>query len=124
MAVDTKSISVGDIVYWEEDNNYSRDDITVASGQTLSLGAVIGKVTASGEYAEHNPGASDGTENAAGIILADCDASSAAADSVALVREAIIGADNLVWRTGATDQQKADALADLKALGIIARTQA
>jgi len=40
---------------------------------------------------------------------------------VALVRDAVIDADNLVWPSGATDTQKSAALAQLEAKGIVSR---
>jgi hypothetical protein len=43
---------------------------------------------------------------------------------VAVVRDAVIDDDNLVWPTGATDDQIAAALAELAAKGIITRTAA
>jgi hypothetical protein len=47
MAALTQSNTLQDILKWEEDNMHSRDVVTVASGQNLSLGAVIGKITKS-----------------------------------------------------------------------------
>ncbi len=122
MATSTMSPTLGDIVYWEEDNNYSRDVVTVALGQNLSLGTVVGKITATGEYTILAPAAVDGSEVAAGIMLADCDATAAATDGVALVREAIISSEELVWPDGILDSEKATALEQLKTLGIITRT--
>ncbi len=122
MATEVMGPTVGDVIYWEEENRYSRDEITVASGQNLTLGAVLGKLTATGEYAEFDPVAGDGSEIASAILIADCDASSASALSVAIVREAIIAPDKLVWKTGLGDAEKQAALDNLKSLGIVPRT--
>lgn len=124
MATYNEDTRISQIVRWEEDHEYSRDNITLASGENLSLGAVLGKVTATGQYKELDPSASDGTETAAGILLEDCDASSAATTTVALVRDAIIIDDNLVWGSGVTSSQKTTALSQLKGLGIVARSSA
>lgn len=124
MTVQSESNRLDDIVLWEEDNFYSRNKITVLSGENLSLGAVLGKVTASGKYAEFDPDAADGTENAAGILTTDIDASAADKEGVAIVRDAMIVAEELVWEGTVTAGEKTAALAELKALGIIAREQA
>ena len=46
----TEPLNLGDLLKYEAPNLYSRDRITVASGQNLPLGAVLGIVTASGKY--------------------------------------------------------------------------
>lgn len=45
MSSQNQGNTLQDILKWEEDNRYSREIVTVASGQDLSLGAVIGKIT-------------------------------------------------------------------------------
>lgn len=50
----------------------------LASGQgAVVLGQVLGIVTASGKYAKHNPGATDGSQNAVAIAAFPVDATSA-----------------------------------------------
>lgn len=66
----------------------------------------------------------DGSQNAAGIMIDAVDASLADADGVAIVRDAQIVADYLTWPDGATDTQKAAALAQLKEMGIVTRDEA
>lgn len=61
------------------------------------------------------------TVAARGLLYADVDASAADADGVAVVRDAEVAEAELVHVTGATAGQKADAVADLKQAGIIAR---
>jgi hypothetical protein len=52
--------TIQDILKWEQDNYHSREAVTVLSGQNLSLGAVIGKITksipAAGTPADGNTG--------------------------------------------------------------------
>lgn len=66
----------------------------------------------------------DGSQNAAGIMIAACDASAAAKDGVIVARDAQIVAAYLTWPDGASTAQKNAALAQLKTLGIIQKTEA
>lgn len=214
----SENARVSDWLKWEEDQHYSRDAITVLSGQNLVSGTVLGKtlvgaagaavafagntgnglmgaITVTGEarvgtyklvitavaanagtfevedpngeivakgtvgvafshgglaftladgatdfvvgdgfniavtggtykYAVHDPAAIDGTENAAGILIFDTDATAADTAGVAIVRQAIVGSGALTWKAGMTAQQKTDALNALAALGIQSRTSA
>jgi hypothetical protein len=55
----------------------------------------------------------DGSQYAYGFLVSAVDASSADTDGVAVVWEADVVTDNLVWPTGATTTQKTAALAEL-----------
>lgn len=111
-----------DIVKDEGKNRYSRDTDTLASGSgKVKVGAVLGKVAASGKFKPLAPGASDGTQIAAAIILQYSDATDADQSVVNLKRRAQVVLQELVWPSGITDPQKKTALDQLAALGIIAR---
>jgi len=73
------------------------------------------------EYAEHNPGASDGTETAKAILFDAVDASSAEQACVISKRDCEVNGDELVWKTGMTSVQKASAATSLASVGIILR---
>lgn len=49
--------------------------VTIAAGQNLVRGAVLGKVTATGKYVLSLPDATDGSETPDLILAEDCDAS-------------------------------------------------
>jgi hypothetical protein len=51
----------GGFLVWEAFRDYTRETITIAAG-TLEPGTVLGRITASGKYAAHDPAATDGTE--------------------------------------------------------------
>ena len=53
----------------------------------------------------------DGSQTAYGFTIAGYDATAADVEGVAIVRDAVIVPDNLVWPDGATAEQKASALA-------------
>jgi len=50
---------------------------TLKSGNNLTRGAVLGKVTASGKYKAYDADATDGSQSIAGILVDDTDATSA-----------------------------------------------
>jgi hypothetical protein len=66
----------------------------------------------------------DGSQNAYGFMIDAYDATDADVEGVAIVRNAVIAASKLVWPSGATAGQKAAALKQLKARGILARDEA
>jgi hypothetical protein len=121
MPVQSEPNYLGDWLKFEEDNLYSRDEVTVASGQSLATGTVIGIITASGKVTQLAPGASDGSENAAGVLLNAVDASAADKGGVIIARHAICSDKGLVWPGSITGPQKAAAINQLKALGIVVR---
>jgi hypothetical protein len=122
MATYTEGKYPGDWLKWEQDNGYSRLEVTVVSGQNLVSGAVVGKITTGGKYAEYDNGASTGVEAAAGILVEAVDASAADKAGVIIVRDAIINPVNITWKSDADATAKSAGLADLLALGIVART--
>lgn len=83
-------------------------DITVAAG--------------SSKYTILAPAALDGSQNVAGVLMLDCNATSADTAGVAIGRKAIVKAGGLTWPGGITTPQKTAAIAQLKALGILVRT--
>ena len=70
----TEGLNLGDLLKYEAPNLFSRDQVTVASGQTLPLGAVVGIVTATGKVKQIDPSATDGSQYAAGVLMQPCDA--------------------------------------------------
>jgi len=78
-----------------------RDVVTIAADQILSAGAVLGKVTASGEYVLSLAAATDGSEDPAVILDADIDTTGAAADGIARLTGAVLGSQ-LTLGTGHT----------------------
>ncbi len=122
MASYSESNYLGDVVKREFEPIYNRETVTLISGQNLAIGAVLGKITASGKYTAVAPAASNGSEVASAVLLAATDASGGDTPCVILARgPAVVAADFLVWPSGATSGQKTAATAQLVALGIVAR---
>ena len=118
----TEGLNLGDLLKYEAPNLYSRDQVTVAAGQVLALGAVVGVITASSKVKVVDPSASDGSEVAAGVLIQAVDANLADRDDGLIVaRHAIVADHALVWPTGITVAEKKSAVAQLKALGILVR---
>ena len=118
----TESMNLGDLLKYEAPNLYSRDRVTVAAGQNLPLGAVIGVVTATGKVKQIDPSATDGTQLAAGVLMQACDAALAErADGLIVARHAIVADHALQWPTGITTGEQQAAVAQLKSLGVLVR---
>ena len=118
----TEPLNLGDLLKYEASNLYSRDRVTVAAGQNLPLGTVLGIVTASGKYKQLDPSTDDGSQVAAGVLLQGCDASLLERDDGLVVsRHAIVADHALQWPEAITAAEKALAIAQLKALGVLIR---
>lgn len=125
MHVITQGRNLGDLLKYEAPNLYSREAATVAAGQNLAIGAVLGRKTADGKLHALDPAASDGTEVAAAVLATDTDATLIDRDdAVVILRHAIVARGALVWPAGITAPQKAAAEAQLVALGILVRDAA
>ena len=118
----TQAPNLGDLLKYEAPNLYSREQATVAAGQNLPLGAVVGRVTATGKLAALDPSATDGTEVAAGVLCNAVDATLIdREDAILIARHAIVARGALIWPTGLTAAQRTAAIAQLEARGILVR---
>lgn len=119
MAVITESSYLADLVKFEQSHRYSRKQETVASGQNLGLGTVVGRNTTDGKIYALNPAAADGTQTAVGVLIESVDTTLLDKDGLILARHAIVADKALVWPAGITNPQKITALAQLEALGVL-----
>jgi hypothetical protein len=117
----TEKNNLGDLLKYEGPNLYSREEAMIASGQNLKRGTVVGLVTTSGLVKQLAPAAEDGTELAIGILMDDADASAGNTKAVAVMREAIVAHNAVVWPSSITAAQQKAALENLKLYGIIIR---
>ncbi len=117
-----EALNLGDLLKYEAPNLYSRDRVTIAAGQTLPLGAVLGMVTATGKIKQIDPSATDGSQYAAGVLMQAADAYLADRDDGLMVaRHAIVSDHALSWPTGIAQSERQAAIAQLKALGVLVR---
>jgi len=122
MATLTERSYEGDIVLYMQPF-YSVDAVTIAAGADLAAGHVLGRVTDTGKYVSSDPGAADGSETPAAVLLEDAAAAAADATEVrALTRHAAVNAFALVYDAAIdTDAERATARAALEAAGIVTR---
>lgn len=113
----------GGFLVWEVLRDYTRETVTLASGAgKLAPGTVLGKITTGGKYTVLTPGASNGSQNAAGILWGQADATDADAPGVVLVRgPAIVNRHDLVFAGTPSEGEIAAAHAALLAAGILVR---
>ena len=117
-----ESLNLGDLLKYEAPNLYSRDRVTVAAGQTLPLGTVLGMVTATGKVKQIDPTATDGTEVAVGVLATSIDARLIdREDGILIARHAVVADHALTWPAGITPLDKTAALAPLLAAGVLVR---
>jgi hypothetical protein len=123
MATLTEGNHAGGFLVWETSRDYTRETVTLASGAgKLAPGTVLGKITTGGKFTQLTPAASNGSQNAAGILWGAVDATAADAPGVVVLRgPAIVNRNEIVWPAGATDPQIAAATTALAALGILLR---
>jgi hypothetical protein len=64
-----ESIHAGEFLLSEGAGNISRETINVAAGPALLAGQILGRVTASDEFAAYDPAAEDGSETAVAVLF-------------------------------------------------------
>ena len=120
----TEQSNLGDLLKYEADNLFSRDDIVVNTGQNIAFGTVVGRLNSSGNIVTLNSGGGSGNDIAVGVIGEDVNASTATKKSWMIARHAILAEDAVVWPAGTTPTQMNTATNQLKALGILIRKDA
>ena len=116
----------GDLLKYEADKNYCREVMTVASGQNLKMGAVVGIKSATDEIkiVSISDEETDGSDSAFGVLLEDVDATSAAKSALVIARDAILASDYVVFPADSTADQKKKITKDLEKRGIVIRKSA
>lgn len=124
MATLTEGNTLGDLIRFEEDNRYSREEVTIKAGANLGIGAVLGVFTSTGDVGKYKlsaPGASDGTQAPVAVLLTPALAAAADVRAVVLRRHAKINRHALIFDATIDDATKRNtAVAALRAVGIIA----
>ena len=77
----------------------------IAAGQTIDERAPLGVKTASGEFHEWDPAASDGTERAVRITAFKID-TTGGAKNTQLIKTGVFNPELIAWPDGTTDAQK------------------
>ena len=126
MSVLTQPPTMGDVLKYELNQNFTRETVTLLAGTNYPVGAVLGRITASGKMKLSTATGTDGAQNAAAVLLYDVDATAADATGIVVVRgPAIVSKAALVFDASVDDAAKTAAKhAQLTALGIIPRDSA
>ena len=123
MSVLTQPPTMGDVLKYELNPNFTRETVTLLAGTNYPVGAVLGRITASGKMKLSTATGTDGAQNAAAVLLYDVDATAADATGIVVLRgPAIVSKAALVFDASVDDAAKTAAKhAQLTALGIIPR---
>ena len=123
MPVLTEQPSMGDVLKYEVNPNYTREVVTLLAGMPYPVGAVLGRITASGKYKLATHGGTDGAQTATAVLLYAVDATLADAVGIVLARgPSIVSRAGLAYEATVNDAAKITAkIGQLAAVGIIAR---
>ncbi|MBF0327236.1 MAG: head decoration protein [Alphaproteobacteria bacterium] len=127
MPVLTASPTLGDLLKFELNASYSRETVTLKAGTSYPLGAVLGRITAGGEY-RLSPAAEvvgdEGAEVAVAILLQAVDATDGAAVGLIAARGPVILAEGVLAFDTSVDQpdERTAKISQLAAQGLVART--
>ena len=125
MSTITEANNLGDLLKYEAPNRYSRDVATLAAGQNLPLGTVLGRKTDDGKHYPIDPAATDGTETAIGVLANEIDATNAdRSDAILIARHAIVAKTALVWPIALTGAQRISYEQQLADRGVLVRDSA
>ena len=126
MSVLTQPPTMGDVLKYELNPNFTRETVTLLAGTSYPVGAVLGRITASGKMKLSTSTGTDGAQNAAAVLLYAVDATAADATGIVVLRgPAIVSKAALVFDASVDDAAKTAAKhAQLTALGIIPRDAA
>ncbi len=99
--------TLGDLIKRESDPDYTRETVTLKSGAAYPLGAVLGRITATGVYALSPVASTTGTEGAeiaSAVLMHPVAASATDTQAVVLARGQVIVADRaLAFDASVTD---------------------
>ena len=123
MPVLTEQPSMGDVLKYEVNPNYTREVITLLIGTNYPSGAVLGRITASGKYTLSPATGADGSQVASAVLLYAVDATLADATGIVVARgPTIVSRAGLAYGATVDDGTKIIAkIGQLAAVGIIAR---
>ena len=97
MAIKTETLHALDFLVSEAAGGYSRETVTIVSGQNLKAGRVLGRITASGKFAAYDDALATGVEVARAILADDVDATGGDVKAAVIARNAQVNAAELDW---------------------------
>ncbi len=126
MTVLTQPPTMGDVLKYEVNPNYTRETVPLLAGTAYPVGSVLGRITASGKYKLATSGGTDGAQTASAVLLFAVDATLADAVGIVVVRgPAIVSRAALAYDGTVDDAAKITTkIGQLTALGLIVRDTA
>ena len=117
---------LGDLLKYEADKNYCREVMTVANGQNLKMGTVVGIKSETDEIkiVSIADDETDGSDSAFGVLLEDINTTLAAKKALVIARDAILASDYVVFPADSTTDQRKKITKDLEKRGIVIRQSA
>lgn len=120
MSTLTEKGHAGGFILSVANGNRSFKTVTVASGESLAAGQVFALVGGFAVAFDESD-STGGADTVAGVLFDAADATDAAVDANAVVRDAEVNGNELVWPTAIIAGDKTDAIDALAVLGIIVR---
>ena len=111
----------GGFIVSEANKTRSRATIVVAQGEVLKAGAVLALIAATGQYTSYDNDGTSVSNAARAILFAAVDATDGPVEAVAIVRDAEVHGDELVFENTEDTGDREAAFADLATHGIIVR---
>lgn len=126
MSALVKGPTEGDLLKYDLGGNYTREVVTLLTGTAYPVGAVLGRITASGKFKLSTATGSDGAQTAAAVLLEAVDASDGDATGVVIRRgPAIVSDAELQFDASVDDATKRAAkVTQLEAIGVVTRSAA
>jgi hypothetical protein len=129
MPVLTMAPTLGDLLKYELNGNYTREVVTLTAGTNYALGSVLGQVTASGKYRLSSTAevtGDEGAEKAVAVLIEAVDATAADQTGLVVARgPVILSKDALVFDPSVDEVAKISAKhAELSAAGLVPRDTA
>ena len=117
---------LGDLLKYEADKNYCREVMTVANGQNLKMGTVVGIKSETDEIkiVSIADDETDGSDSAFGVLLEDINTTLAAKKALVIARDAILASYYVVFPADSTTDQRKKITKDLEKRGIVIRQSA
>lgn len=119
MATYTPNKTLGDLLLVEVAPGWTKGKGTLLAGTSYALGQVLAKVA--GKYQVLDPAGTGAAKKAVAVLCEAVDATAGDAPAVLIERGAVVEVTELAWPAGITEPQKATALDELTALGIVPR---
>jgi hypothetical protein len=100
------------------ESSTAREEGTLAAGQKLAAGSVLGRQSTAQHYTALDPLGEDGENVAVAILFAPTDATAAPTRCTVISGDCVVSPNGLTFPADLTTQHKAFALVQLRRLGI------